>query len=119
MKKGILILCSLLLVMSCTSPLASRFEKHVQKVESNFENMSEKDWESSKATYDALIKEFNENIDSYTQEEIATINNAIAKYKGLLVKKGMRNIDAKLKGATEQGSAFLDGLGGKKDKKNN
>ncbi len=92
MKKVILILCSLLLVMSCTSSLADRFEKHVQKVEANFDKWTEKDWERFDAKYEDMVSEYKENFESYTVEEIATINKAISEYKGLCIKNKMRRI---------------------------
>ncbi len=102
MKKGILILCSLLLIMSCTTPLSSRIDKHVQTAEANFDTWAEKDWERSEAKFEKLVTEFEENKDSYTQDEIKAIRKSISKYKGMMIKKDLRSFGKSFKGINDK-----------------
>lgn len=64
-------------------------ETYIDDVEKQCETWTEEDWELSQQEYEELLREYEENYSSYTQEERDAINRAIGRYNGLLLKKGI------------------------------
>lgn len=110
MKNFLLLFMALAFFASCSAPLHSRMEDYIDKVEADCYDWTEKDWELSQERYDRLLKEYEQNYDSYTQEERDAINRAIGRYYGLLLRKGVENADTMLERFASRLPALLDGF---------
>ena len=89
----IIVLLVLFLLTSCEIPTSVKFERHINKVESNCDDWTEEEWEMSKEKYHQLLKEYEENFDKMSPEERAEVNKAIGRYNGILMKKGIEKVD--------------------------
>ena len=50
------------LITSCASPLSSRLNDYVNKVESNCQNWTEDDWDRSQSEYEKLLEEYKQQL---------------------------------------------------------
>ena len=100
----------MLFLTSCEIPTSEKFEHHVNKVENNCDNWTEEDWEMSKDKYRELIREYEANYDNLTPEERETINKAIGRYNGILMKKGIENIDNSIKKFVDRLPSMFEGF---------
>ena len=106
----IIVLLVMLFLTSCEIPTSEKFEHHVNKVEDNCDNWTEEDWEMSKDKYRELIREYEANYDNLTPEERETINKAIGRYNGILMKKGIENIDNSIKKFVDRLPSMFEGF---------
>ena len=98
-----MILLAILLLASCEVPTVTKFDNYVDRVENNCDEWTEEEWEISKEKYRQLLNEYEANYDNMTPEERGTVNKAIGRYNGILLKKGIKNLD-------ESVSDFMDRL---------
>ena len=101
----------LLFIASCTAPLTNRIEKCVNDVETNHEEWSQEDWNISQEEYKKLLKEYNENYDSYTQEEKAAIDRAIGRYNGMILKRGIEEFENTIEEFGKRLPSLIEGFG--------
>lgn len=111
MKNIVLTLATLLItVASCATPLSTRMDTYIDKVEERCDKWTDEDWELSQQEYDILLKEYKENYSTYTQEERDAINRAIGRYNGLLVKKGITKAGTLLEDFVNRIPSLIDGF---------
>ena len=111
--KSLLILAlGVVLLASCSRPLADRMEKFVSKTEAGCEKYSEQDWAKSQEQFSALAQEYKDNYNSFSKEEKDRINKAMGKYTGLLLKKGVSEAGSAIQDAVESASEFIKGMMG-------
>ena len=83
-------LCAFLFVSCANSTsLPRRIDDFVDQTEASADSMTYEDWELTTQQYEALLEEFAENYDYYTPEERQQVYEAVGRYNGLLVKKGL------------------------------
>lgn len=83
-------LCAFLLVSCANSTSLPRMiDDFVDQTEASADSMTYEDWELTTQQYEALLEEFAENYDYYTPEERQQVYEAVGRYNGLLVKKGL------------------------------
>ena len=98
------------LLSSCVSPLSSRLNDYVNEVESSCQNWTEEDWELSQEEYAKLLEEYELNYDSYSQEEKDSINKAIGRYNGLLIRQGIEEAGSIIKEFGERLPSLIEGF---------
>lgn len=108
--KLIIITIGFVIISSCASPLSSRLNDYVTKVEINCQNWTEEDWELSREEYLKLIEEYELNYESYTQEEKDAINKAIGRYNGLLIKQGIEEAGSVIQELGERLPSLIEGF---------
>ena len=109
--KVLLVVTFASMILSCTSaPLSNRISDYISEVEANCATWTESDWEMSEGEYAALIEEYRQNYDSYTQEERAAINKAIGRYNGLRLKHGLEEFGDTVKEIGEQLPSLVEGF---------
>ena len=101
----------LLFIGSCTAPLINRIEECVSDIETNHEEWSQEDWNISQEEYKKLLKEYDENYDSYTQEEKATIDRAIGRYNGMILKRGIEEFENTIEEFGKRLPSLIEGFG--------
>ena len=101
----------LLFIASCTAPLTNRIEECVNDVETNHEEWSQEDWNISQEEYKKLLKEYDENYDSYTQEEKAAIDRAIGRYNGMILKHGIEEFGNTIEEFGKRLPSLIEGFG--------
>lgn len=101
----------LLFIASCTAPLTKRIEECVNDVETNHEEWSQEDWNISQEEYKKLLKEYDENYDSYTQEEKAAIDRAIGRYNGMILKRGIEEFENSIEEFGKRLPSLIEGFG--------
>lgn len=77
--------------------LPRRLETFVEKVEDNCRDWTKEDWQRVKSEYQGLMTECREAYDSMSESEQKRVNAAIGKYRGILVKMGMEDVEEVLK----------------------
>ena len=107
---SIIAIATIIMLISCASPLSSRLNDYVNEVESSCQNWTEEDWELSQEEYAKLLEEYELNYDSYTQEEKDAINKAIGRYNGLLIKQGIDEAGNILKDFGERLPSLIEGF---------
>ena len=93
----ILFVFLLTLLTSFNHSLPRRFESFVEKVEDNCRDWTKEDWQRAKSEYQGLMTECREAYDSMSESEQQRVNAAIGKYRGILVKMGMEDVEEVLK----------------------
>ena len=83
--------------MSFAQSLPRRLESFVKKVEDNCRDWTKEDWQRAKSEYQGLMTECRESYDSMSESEQQRVNAAIGKYRGILVKMGMEDVEEVLK----------------------
>ena len=106
----IMVLFVMLFLTSCEFKTSTKFDNYVDRVENNCDNWSEEDWEISKEKYRELIREYENNYDNLTIEERECINKAIGRYNGILMKKGIENIDYSIKKFVDRLPSMFEGF---------
>lgn len=99
-----------ILLSACVSPLSSRLNDYVTKVESSCQDWTEEDWALSQEEYAKFLEEYELNYDSYTQEEKDAINKAIGRYNGLLIKQGIDEAGNIIKEFGERLPSLIEGF---------
>ena len=106
----IIVFLVMLFLTSCEIPTSVKFEHHLKKAESNYENWTEEEWEMSKDRYRELLKEYEANYDNMTQEERDAINKAIGRYNGILLKKGIDKVDETITDFVDRLPSLFEGF---------
>ena len=105
-----LIVAGLLILAGCSRPLEKRVDSFVSKTEARYENYSEEDWQKSLEEYEALVQEYKDNYKSFSKEEREHINNALGRYSGILLKRGISTAGDALQNLIDGASSFVKGL---------
>lgn len=98
------------LLMSCSSPLSTRFESYVTQVETDCKYWTDADWKISQEEYSLLLQEYEENYSTLSQEEKDAINKAIGRYNGLLIKQGIEDATNVLQEFGERLPSLIEGF---------
>ena len=98
------------MLASCTTPLSNRVDNFVDDAEDNCAEWSDTEWEKSMAEYDELLEEYETNYDDLSKEEKKAINRAVARYNGLIVKKGLEDAGSAIKEFGEQLPSMVEGF---------
>ena len=101
----------LLFIGSCTAPLTNRIEECVSDIETNHEEWSQEDWNLSQEEYNKLLKEYEENYDTYTQEEKSAIDRAIGRYNGMILKHGIEEFGNTIEEFGKRLPSLIEGFG--------
>ena len=112
MKKIALMLMmavAVLMATSCKENLTKRFDNFVNKVENNCANYTEDDWTKANGQFEQMIQEFQENKDSFTEEQQKQIRTDAAKYVGLVAKSGIETVTNAVNSAVQGIPALIDG----------
>ena len=107
---AIIVLLVMLFLTSCEVPTSTKFENYVDNVEESCDNWTETEWEMSKERYRQLLNEYEANYEHLTPEERETINKAIGRYNGILMKKGIEKVDESINGFIDRLPSLLDGF---------
>ena len=93
MKKfvSIVIVAFLALSISCMAyaGIPQKLDSFVTKTESECGDYSKKDWEKSRKEYRALLDEYRNSKESYTQNDKELAVRAMGRYNALLIKNGI------------------------------
>ena len=91
MKKFLLMLVAVLCVTACATwkNVPQRLDKFVDETEQTSSRYSDNDWETSKQRYQALISEYAEHEDEYTDDQKALVMEDIGRYHALLAVHSM------------------------------
>lgn len=94
---------SAILVIGCatTKSLPDRMDEFVEKTETEYKNYSEEDWAKSKAEYEALVNEWNENADNFTMSEKIRVMKAMGRYGTMVIEKEVSGASESLGGILE------------------
>lgn len=109
-SKKLLLAIAILSITACASPQSSRLDEYVKEVESSSQNWTEEDWEMSLEQYDKLLEEYQRNYDSYTPAERDSIDQAIGRYNGLIIKRGIDEAGSVLKEFGERLPSLIEGF---------
>ena len=106
----VIVLLVMFLMTSCEIPTSTKFEKYVDNVEESCDDWTDAEWEMSKEKYRQLLKEYEANYDEMTQEERECVNKAIGRYNGILMKKGIENLDYSIKKFVDRLPSMFEGF---------
>ena len=109
-KLNLVIILFVMLLTSCEIPTSVKFENHLKRVENNSDNWTNEDWEMSKERYHQLLEEYEANYDKMTPEERETVNKAIGRYNGFLMKKGLEKVDESINEFIDRIPSLFDGF---------
>ena len=82
----------------------------IEFAERNNQVFSSDDWSNLEFLMEELQKDFSENKDRYTEEQINEFRNLQGRYAALLVKKGLNNFQGLIKDYKNQLEGFFDGF---------
>ena len=99
-------------VVSCSTwrKVPDKMDAFVGKAEVSAAKYTAEDWAESKAEYQALINEFSEHEDQYTDEEKARVMKDIGRYHALLVVNGINEAAAFVETLRKILPSYLDGI---------
>lgn len=99
-------------LVSCSTwrKVPDKMDAFVGKAEVSAARYSAEDWAESKAEYQALINEFSEHEDQYTDEEKARVMKDIGRYHALLVVNGINEAAAFVETLRKILPSYLDGI---------
>ena len=99
-------------LVSCSTwrKVPDRMDAFVGEAEVSASKYSAEDWAESKAEYQALINEFSEHEDQYTDEEKARVMKDIGRYHALLVVNGINEAAAFVETLRKILPSYLDGI---------
>ena len=99
-------------LVSCSTwrKVPDRLDAFVGEAEVSASKYSAEDWAESKAEYQALINEFSEHEDQYTDEEKARVMKDIGRYHALLVVNGINEAAAFVETLRKILPSYLDGI---------
>lgn len=117
MKKVLFILMAFVLMAGCTATLPKQISNLADKVEKKGAEFSDAQWEKANATFDKLVKEYNDNIDKFNAEQQKVVNAAIGKYQASALKAGLSKAGSEIENLVEGAKGFLEGLAGDEENK--
>ena len=91
MKVSILtaLAASAILAIGCatTKSLPDRMDEFVEKTEAEYKNYTDEQWAKSKEDYNALVKEWEENMDSFSTSEKVRVMKSMGRYGAMVLEK--------------------------------
>ena len=112
-SKLVLVLSSLVLLLfvySCVGSLPKRFESFVNQVEKNADNYTEEDWNRASDKFEKLMEAYEKQHDRLSKEDRKSIDNSIGRYRGLVLKSGIKSAIDEFNDAFGELESFLKGL---------
>ena len=106
----IITLLVILFLTSCEVPTSVKFDNYVDDVEESCDDWTDTEWEMSKEKYRQLLNEYEANYENLTPEEKEAINKAIGRYNGILMKKGIENLDQSIKKIVDRLPSMFEGF---------
>ncbi len=106
----IITLLVILFLTSCEVPTSVKFDNYVDNVEESCDDWTDTEWDISKEKYRQLLNEYEANYENLTPEEKEAINKAIGRYNGILMKKGIENIDQSIKKFVDRLPSMFEGF---------
>lgn len=106
----IITLLVILFLTSCEIPTSVKFDNYVDDVEESCDDWTDTEWEMSKEKYRQLLNEYEANYENLTPEEKEAINKAIGRYNGILMKKGIENLDQSIKKIVDRLPSMFEGF---------
>ncbi|MBR5660998.1 MAG: hypothetical protein IKW99_05555 [Bacteroidales bacterium] len=94
---------SAILVIGCatTKSLPERFDEFVEKTEAEYKDYTDEQWSKSKEEYDSLVKEWEENMDSFSTSEKVRVMKAMGRYGAMYLEKEIAGASESLGGVLE------------------
>ena len=107
-----MIVAAALMAVACSAfgSISERMDHFVTDVEKECENYEEKDWKLTQEEYEKLLTEFEENYDSYTDEEKQEVAKAIGRYNGLVMRAGMKSLFNQVEDLGRKAAPMIDGF---------
>lgn len=106
-----LLLSLVVTIVSCkAAPLSSKFDKLTDKVEQNYKNWTERDWDRVEDEYEVLLDEYEKAYPTMSASEKEAVNKAIGRYTGLLVKLGVEEAVDAIEDFGEKIPSMVDGF---------
>ena len=91
MKVSILtaLAASAILAIGCatTKSLPDRMDEFVEKTEAEYKNYTDEQWAKSKEDYNALVKEWEENMDNFSTSEKVRVMKSMGRYGAMVLEK--------------------------------
>ena len=80
---------SAILAIGCatTKSLPDRMDEFVEKTEAEYKNYTDEQWAKSKEDYNALVKEWEENMDSFSTSEKVRVMKSMGRYGAMVLEK--------------------------------
>ena len=112
MKRICFYLVALFVVTACATwqNLPNRIESFVDKAEANADYYTTEDWQESNAEFEALISEFHEYIDNYSDEEKDRVMKDIGRYHALTIVNGIKDASDFIKFLKDEMPSYLEGI---------
>ncbi|MBR6503732.1 MAG: hypothetical protein IKT15_02010 [Firmicutes bacterium] len=112
MKHISLIAAVLLLLTACATKksVTERMDDFVNEAEKESAAYSVKDWEESKAEYEALLTEYSEHADEFTDEDRDKFAKSVGRYHSLLLLNGIEEAASSLKMLKDILPSYLEGF---------
>ena len=112
MKKFFLLLVTVLCMTACATwkNVAQRLDKLVDETAKTSSSYSNDDWETSKQRYQALISEYAEHEDDYTDEQKALVMKDIGRYHAMLAVHSMSDAITFLRTMIRILPSYLQGI---------
>ncbi len=100
------------LAMGCATnaSLPEKMDDFVEKTAEESSSYTSEDWEKSKESYQALVREYEENSDSYSPEEKSKAIQAMARYNALLLENGIASASQTIGDLIDQIPEVLNGI---------
>jgi hypothetical protein len=102
-----------LFAVACTDPVqrdVEQIDDYVTRVEAEYENYDEADWEQADLEFETLRQEIDANYESMTPEQQQAAMRAIGRYYGLMTKRGIETVTREAQKALESVPSILEGF---------
>ena len=102
-----------LFAVACGDPVqrnVDQMDDYVARVEAEYDNYDDADWEQADIKFEALRREIDENYDSMTPEQQEEAMRAIGRYYGLMAKRGIETMTREAQKALESVPSILQGF---------
>lgn len=102
-----------LFAVACTDPVqrdVEQIDDYVTRVEAEYENYDEADWEQADLKFETLRQEIDANYESMTPEQQQAAMRAIGRYYGLMTKRGIETVTREAQKALESVPSILEGF---------
>ena len=106
----ICVLAAAFMASCAVQTIPQQLDEFVEKAETKAEDYSAEDWQQSNEEYSALLDEYLNSGQEYTEEEKQMAASAIGRYHALLLKNGVAIAGGYLKKLGEILPSYLDGF---------
>ena len=106
----ICVLAAAFMTSCAVQTIPQQLDEFVEKAETKAEDYSAEDWQQSNEEYSALLDEYLNSGQEYTEEEKQMAASAIGRYHALLLKNGVAIAGGYLKKLGEILPSYLDGF---------